>query len=464
MFNPMTLNCQARWKGMLFAILLAMAFGGPAWAGDFLLWDAKGHNVDASIQKWDTIEVLRRVAASTRWEIYVQPNARQVLPTRFRHLSEGEALRRLLGDLSYAQVPRTNGPTRLYVFRTTRDDATELVKPLDPDGHAKAKPIDNELIVRLKPGESIEELARRLGAKVVGRLGNLNTYRLKFADADATTRARESLLTDPSVAAVDYNYDVPRPESADTSSMPAPRLSLEPKAPPDGKYLIVGLIDSAVQTKAGNLGGFMMDQISVAGNSAANPDSLNHGTAMAETVLNGLAEMLDKNNATAVRILPVDVYGGEPSTTTFSVAEGIYAAVEKGAKIINLSLGGTGDSSVLHDVIASSRQQGVIFFAAAGNEPVSTPTLPAAYPEVTAVTALDRTGAIASYANWGDFIKAAGPSTVAVTFNDQTYIVTGTSASTAYVTGVAAGAAEKSGKPLTQIEQIIPSLMPVKKQ
>jgi subtilisin family serine protease len=137
--------------------------------------------------------------------------------------------------------------------------------------------------------------------------------------------------------------------------------------------------------------------------------------------------------------------------------------VERGAKIINLSLGSEADSPFLHEVITSSYKQGVIFFASPGNEPVTTATYPAAYPEVTAVTALDGAGNIADYANRGDFIKAAGPGTVFVTFNNQTYMVTGTSAATAYVSGVAAAAAERTGKPLSQIQQAIPTLMPVKK-
>jgi len=41
------------------------------------------------------------------------------------------------------------------------------------------------------------------------------------------------------------------------------------------------------------------------------------------------------------------------------------------------------------------------------NEPVTTPTYPAAYPGVVAVTATDSTGQIASYANRGSFVDLA---------------------------------------------------------
>jgi hypothetical protein len=449
---------------LVLGFALAAALPGQVQAANYILWDKERQRVDANVQTWDTTQVLRRIAASTRWQIYLQPGTRQVLPSRFRNLTEGDALRRLLGDLNYAQVLQSNGPPRLYVFRTTRDEATELIKAPEADAAAKAKPIEDELVVRLKPGESIEELARRLGAKVTGRLEGLNAYRLKFTDAEKAGQARETLQTDPSVASVDYNYSIPRPESAEAAALTPPRFSLDPKVPPDGKYTIVGLIDTTVQPKEGRFGNFIMDPISVTGGGTASPDSPTHGTAMSETILNGLADIIDKSGSSSVRILPVDVYGSSSTTSTFDVAAGIYKAVEAGAKIINLSLGSDGDSSLLHDIITSSHNQGVIFFAAAGNEPVTSPTYPAAYPEATAVTAVDRTGNIASYANRGSFVEAGGPGTVLVTFNNVTYIISGTSASTAYVSGVAAGMAEKTGKPLTQIEKVIPTLMPVRKQ
>ena len=68
-----------------------------------------------------------------------------------------------------------------------------------------------------------------------------------------------------------------------------------------------------------------------------------------------------------------------------------------------------------------------------------TPTYPAAYPDVIAVTAGDRKGNIAPYANRGSFVDVIAPGTSVVQFDNQSYLVSGTSASTAYVSGTAAG-------------------------
>jgi len=166
-----------------------------------------------------------------------------------------------------------------------------------------------------------------------------------------------------------------------------------------------------------------------------------------------------------VRILPVDVYGNSPSTSTFDVAMGIYKAVNNGAQIINLSLGSDGSSPFLAQMIQSSHDQGVLFFAAAGNEPVATPTYPAAYPEVIAVTAGTRQGVIAPYANYGSFVDVIAPGQAIVNFNGQSWLVTGTSASTAYASGAAAALLEKDGKlSAAQIEAQIRAIFGSRRQ
>ena len=123
---------------------------------------------------------------------------------------------------------------------------------------------------------------------------------------------------------------------------------------------------------------------------------------------------------------------------------GVYQAVNKGARIVNLSLGGDGNSPFLQKMIRDSHDQGVVFFASAGNEPVATPTYPAAYPEVIAVTAGTKQGVIAPYANYGSFVDVIAPGSSIVNYNGQSWLVTGTSASSAYASGIAAGMLERS--------------------
>ena len=71
---------------------------------------------------------------------------------KFKERTVGEALHLFLGDLSFALVPQTNGPSKFFVFHTSMDDATLYIHPaVDASNHV-AKPIPDELVVRLKPG------------------------------------------------------------------------------------------------------------------------------------------------------------------------------------------------------------------------------------------------------------------------------------------------------------------------
>jgi hypothetical protein len=276
----------------------------------------------------------------------------------------------------------------------------------------------------------------------VGRSEAQNTYRLRFDDDKSADTARAALQNDSAVEGVDSNYYVSRPETSQPLGTPGGPLALTPKASPDGKYTVVGLIDSAVQPKDGDFAGFILP--GAATSDAPSGSELTHGTSMAETILRAISANSEEKSST-VRLLPVNVFsdGGE-QTTTYDIAVGIYKAVNGGAMIVNLSLGGDGDSSFLKSTIVSAHDQGVVFLAAAGNTPTTAPTYPAAYSQVIAITASDRSGNLASYANRGDFVDGIAPGGSIVTFKGQQYYVVGTSTSTAIASGVAAAIAEST--------------------
>ena len=429
--------------GWLASLVLGLLLAaGSLRAADSLNW--KPDSVAAEISSWDLPKVLQKLTEVTGWQIYVEPDAKQTISTKFKDRPQGEALRSLLGDLNFALLPAlSNGPPRLFVFRTTMQEATQLVKL--PEKKV-AKPIPNELVVRLKPGKNIDEIAKKVGAKVIGRADKFNTYRLQFEDAEAAAKARSILEQDSDVESVESNFPVSRPPTPDSVALSSySPLDLKPKANPDSACdkLIVGVVDTGVQNLGTGLDGFLRPSISVAGESTLPEDEPTHGTAMLETMFRSLA-VLSKNGQSSVVFQPVNVYGNNASTSTFDVAMGIYQAVNSGARIVNLSLGSEGSSPFLQKMIKDSHDQGVVFFASAGNEPVATPTYPAAYPEVIAVTAGTRQGTIAPYANYGSFVDAIAPGSSLVNYKGQSWLVTGTSASSAYASGIAAAMLESS--------------------
>ncbi len=285
-----------------------------------------------------------------------------------------------------------------------------------------------------------------------------NAFLLQFQDDAATQDARAQLAANPDVAAVDVNFPVNQPPSVDLAQGAAPELQLKPKADDGNCQLVVGLIDTPVQSLGTNLDAFIQPAIHVAGPDQIDPSQPTHGTAMAETILDALQSRTGGN--TSVKILPVDVYGSSATTTTFDVANGIVQAVNNGANIINMSLGSSGDSQFLHNTIIQVAKQGIPLYAAAGNEPVTTPTYPAAYPEVVSVTAGNSSGQIASYANRGNFIDMMAPGDNVVGYAGQNYLVEGTSTSTAFASGTAAGLADSTHACADQAESLLQKSLP----
>jgi hypothetical protein len=427
----------------------------PAPPQDQLVWHQASRTFDAQIQSWPVQEMLEKLSKATGWRVYVDTNAQHTVVTRFQGLRTPEALRRLVGELNFSLLPRTNGPTQLHVFRSSIKDATRLLEPGASTQHTDAK-IPNELILRLKPGstQDLESLVAQLGGRINGRIDELHAVRVAFDDPDAARRASETLAGNEDIASVESNYlmDPPTRVEPVPAAATLPPLNLRPKSGANADYTVVALLDSAVQSGNGPLKDFLLNPVNLAGQSGAAEAGLTHGTAMAETVLRAVAAQSANTPETSVRILPVDIYGGATTTSTFDIIRGLYAAVPYQPDIINLSLAGQSESALLHDAIRSLRDQGVLIYAASGNEPSVNPMYPAAYPEVTAVTAADRQGRLSTYANRGDFVDLIAPGTSLVQLEGQTFLVTGTSAATARISGTAAALLSRKGATPAEVQ------------
>jgi hypothetical protein len=443
------------------ALILSLITAASAPAKNRLSWDAKQGRVSADISGESLMPVLEQIARDTGWQVFVEPDTTHDISAKFKDLPPGEALRLLLGSLNFALLPSA-GEMRLYVFRTDRQNATRHVRPSPLPETRGIRLIANELIIRLKPGANIDEIAKALGAKVVARLDKQNLYRLRFEDSASAEAAKSTLASNPEVGSVENNYGIERPGGGrpvlSTSATP-PSLQLSP--PPDTGGVIVGLIDTGVQSLGSDLDKFVLKQLSVAGESQLDPSVPSHGTSMLATLLSGLAAS-SGDGSSSVRVLPVDVYGRSGSTTTFQVAEGIVQAINSGANVINMSLGSEANSPFLAEIIREASRNNITFIGAAGNQPVTTPYYPAAFPEVVAVTAVEH-GEIAPYANRGSFVSVGAPGTSVVFYNGSGYYVVGTSSAAAFTSGLAASHIERTGANSRETSAFLKQTMPVSK-
>jgi hypothetical protein len=408
-----------------------------------LHFNPKNRTFSAAIEGAPLKKVMAKVAAATGWKILIDPSADRTVSATFTNSAQGATLRRLLGGLNYAVVPQDSGPSKLFIFHNSMSEATETIEPAREKTARGKDWLKNEVLVSLAKNSTrdIDELAKKLGAKIVGRNDKLRTYRLQFDSEEAADKARDELASATDLR-LDENYAVRNPENfgAPQGNVPPP-FDLRADINPDGSHTVVAVVDTAVQALDAAKSQFLLSPINVLGET--DPAKLAssaplHGTSMVETLMNALADSNGQGEGTGVRILPINVYGNGETTSTYEVTLGVYAAVRNGARVVNLSLGGDGDSALLDDLIAQATQRGVVFFAAAGNTPTTAPTYPAANPLVYAVTASNSAGQIAPYANYGSFVDLIAPGTSYMNYGGTTYRVTGTSPATAYVSGVMA--------------------------
>jgi hypothetical protein len=139
-------------------------------------------------------------------------------------------------------------------------------------------------------------------------------------------------------------------------------------------------------------------------------DEDGHGTHVAGTIAqntgNGVGTV---GLAPGVSILPVRVLGPNGGSS-YDVAAGIVWAVDQGANIINMSLGGGGYSTAMADACEYAVNNGVTVIAATGNDGYTNSiSYPARYDTVMAVGATTMDGSIAYYSNYGPGIDITAP-------------------------------------------------------
>ena len=139
------------------------------------------------------------------------------------------------------------------------------------------------------------------------------------------------------------------------------------------------------------------------------------------------------------RLMPVKVIDSAGNGTQSGLAEGIVYAVDHGARVINISLGGATSTPLLNAAVDYAESRSVVIVAAAGNDPTRV-TYPAAYPNVIAVGATSADNSLAPFSGTGPEIRLVAPGvTILSTSRDGGYATgSGTSLAAANVSGVAA--------------------------
>ncbi len=171
---------------------------------------------------------------------------------------------------------------------------------------------------------------------------------------------------------------------------------------------------------------------------AAGAGLVGHGTYAA-----GLVALVDP----AARILPITVLGCDGVGSAFTVATGIFHAIEMGAGVINMSFATTIASNVVERAVEDAAAAGITCVSSVGNNSADTNTsrvYPAEFDQVIGVGGLTRQDgpwARAPFSDWGRSLDISAPAVgiQSMWFDGRTYGYasgSGTSFAAALVSGV----------------------------
>jgi subtilisin family serine protease len=333
-------------------------------------------------------------------------------------------------------------------------------QPAPDGGTAEAPYVSDQLMAQFKAGVSQKRIAAILARHhltVRRYIDGIRVYVLGTSpDGAAAAVATLNRLPEIEYAELDYIVHgelVPNdPVYNDPYYVYAPQLIGAETAwdtTTGSPSVVVAVVDSGVSLNHPELVGHTVscgtDICDFVNNDSDPSDDQGHGTHVAGIITAAMNNNLGATGiAPGVKVMPVKVLSAANTGSWSTIAAGITYAVSHGAKIINLSLGGTTSAQTLYNAIMNAAAQGALVVAAAGNNGDSTPFYPAAYDQTMAVSMTDDHDVLYPLSNFGPTIDIAAPgfaiyNTYWTSANPDTYTcMTGTSMAAPHVSALAA--------------------------
>lgn len=339
-------------------------------------------------------------------------------------------------DVGPAEVEQTAVPPAAVPSRAPRNRGLDAAV-LDP----------SRLLVRFVPRTPLTtaiNVVRRAGGELERRIPAIGVDVVR-ADPARLQEVAAELQRSPLVRAVENEQLVAAtalepndPHWSEQSGLRIARFAEAWGTSLGSPDVIVAVLDTGVSAQHPDLAGAVLPGHDIVNGDGDAADDHGHGTAVAG-VIGARA-----NNALGIagvcwlcRILPVKVLAANGYGTTSAVAAGIVWAADRGADVINLSLGSPDTTEALTSAVRYANGRGALIVAAAGNAGATTPFYPAAEPDVLAVAATDDDDRPYSWSNRGGWVPLAAPGCLPTTVLAGYGFECGTSFSAPIVAGLA---------------------------
>jgi thermitase len=313
---------------------------------------------------------------------------------------------------------------------------------------ARPEPIPAQIIITFAKDTTEEERSSyitSIGGTVSEEIAELDTVVVNISSLTEIT----TLPPSEHVSSTEPDYYVSALQSSANDPFYAEQWSLSAigvasawqELPAGSPQITIAVIDSGICSNHPDLAGRILPGHDYIDGDDTPEDEFGHGCAMSGVIAANINNELGiAGVAPNTQIMPLRVLDGNGIGSYSDVAAALVYAVDNGAEIISLSLGGVNPSSVLENAVDYADARGVVVIAAAGNSGSEGALYPAAYPPVIAVGSLDINLARSDFSNYGAEIDVYAPGRDMLTTDlggGYTYR-SGTSLSAAFVTGIAA--------------------------